>query len=569
MPKSRLYSPRIDDLPEITARIFVQDPMISDGEHDGLTEITLQGEAFLGAGPTTSRIEVVDYDEDTDTLHAPAAPLSRRAAFSIGRKKPIDNFRLHQVNVWAIVTRTLDLLEDARVLGRRIPWAFPGGRLRVYPHFGYDENAYYDRETGALHFFYFEGENGPVYTCLSHDIVTHELGHAVLDGLKPLYNEIDGPESAGFHEYFGDALAMVSALTIEDLVKAAVREHPRALDIRNVISDIALEFGSRGAGHYPLRSAGNTLTMSDLEGHWEEHDYSEVLTGAFYDILRALYADEVERELERRDRQEMDGQIAVGSLISAARRTNRMLLRALDYLPPAGLSYVDYARAIFAADRVAYPVDDRGYRRIVYEAFKERGVIEREADLEPALSLRNNLFRDYDVDQIGATPTDAYVFLDANRELLQIPRTVNFEVHSLYRTRKVSAGGYFPPRELVLEFHWREDVVLEGPDHGLLQGEIFPLWCGGTLVFDSDGNVVHYVIKTRTEERERTLMDYLTWLDETGAFFVRAASPEDASESRPRAGHRIELTRIDQRIRATRIPAMRHAARRAGSEEES
>lgn len=66
-------------------------------------------------------------------------------------------------------------------------------------------------------------------------------------------------------------------------------------DEPNLVSDIALEFGSRGRGHQPLRSAANRRTLRDLRKNWEEHDYSEVLTGAFYDILRRLYADALPR----------------------------------------------------------------------------------------------------------------------------------------------------------------------------------------------------------------------------------------------------------------------------------
>jgi hypothetical protein len=136
------------------------------------------------------------------------------------------------------------------------------------------------------------------------------------------------------------------------------------------------------------------------------------------------------------------------------------------------------------------------------------------------------------------------VFLDANREALQIPRDINFDVWRLYRTRKVSAGRYYPPREIVIEFGWSEDVLLRGREYGLLNGESFPLWCGGTLVFDSDGNVLHYVVKKATAERKVRFRRYLRYLVEEGAF-------DDA----------ISLKKVNGHTRAVRVPAMRHARR--------
>ena len=67
-----------------------------------------------------------------------------------------------------------------------IPWAFEGNRLIVVPHAGYGQNAYYDRQSKSLQFYYFDKDGKTVYTCLSTDIVRHEFGHAVLDGVRPL-----------------------------------------------------------------------------------------------------------------------------------------------------------------------------------------------------------------------------------------------------------------------------------------------------------------------------------------------------------------------------------------------
>lgn len=43
-----------------------------------------------------------------------------------------------------------------------------------------------DPGTRSIRFGYFHMKGHRIYTCLSHDVITHEFGHAVLDGLKPL-----------------------------------------------------------------------------------------------------------------------------------------------------------------------------------------------------------------------------------------------------------------------------------------------------------------------------------------------------------------------------------------------
>ena len=111
----------------------------------------------------------------------------------------------------------------------------------------------------------------------------------------------------------------------------------------------------------------------------------------------------------------------------------------------------------------------------------------------------------YDIDEIASTVSHAYRFLDANRTGLRLPRDANLSVIRLYRTRKESPSGYYPPREIVIEFVWTEDVTLESEDVDLgpLAKTRMPLHCGGTLVFDTSGNVLHYTLRGASPERRR------------------------------------------------------------------
>ena len=116
------------------------------------------------------------------------------------------------MNAWAILQHALEFYEDGWGLGRRIPWGFDGSRLIVVPHAGPGENAYYDRSSKSLQFYYFDRGKERIHTCLSTDIIHNEFGHAILDGIRPLFIEAVTPETAAFHEFVGDLTAILIAL---------------------------------------------------------------------------------------------------------------------------------------------------------------------------------------------------------------------------------------------------------------------------------------------------------------------------------------------------------------------
>jgi hypothetical protein len=110
------------------------------------------------------------------------------------------------------------------------------------------------------------------------------------------------------------------------------------------------------------------------------------------------------------------------------------------------------------------------------------------------------------IDAITATPADAYRFLDEFRELFQIPYDANLSVVSVYRTKKRARSGYWAPKERVIEFTWSEDVKLKGRSFGAIAGTLLPLYCGGTLVFDGNGNFLYMALVLPTEERRKSLL---------------------------------------------------------------
>ena len=73
----------------------------------------------------------------------------------------------------------------------------PGASLRVLLDEGVDLNAYYDRR--ALNFFHGPSPSGTVYSGESPDVACHEMGHAILDSIKPQLWGAASHEAAAFH----------------------------------------------------------------------------------------------------------------------------------------------------------------------------------------------------------------------------------------------------------------------------------------------------------------------------------------------------------------------------------
>src|SRR6516165_7212650 len=151
-------------------QVYFKDPAVAAAiEGAGIdTKFTTPWEPGLRDGPTSARFAVVDYDSTTNTLTEPAVWNRDQSCYLAPDGTPLDRdavarFQFHQLSVWATVQNTLDYFESGFGLGRRICWAFGGNRLIVLPHAGYGANAYYDRASKSLQFYYFNGPTAKVY----------------------------------------------------------------------------------------------------------------------------------------------------------------------------------------------------------------------------------------------------------------------------------------------------------------------------------------------------------------------------------------------------------------------
>ena len=217
--------------------------------------------------------------------------------FRLFIERAVHNLHFHQVNVWAVVQRVLEFYEEPQALGRAVPWGFDGNRLIVVPHAGYGENAFYDQHSKSLQFYYFGDAERPIYTCLSHDIIAHETGHAVLDGIRPLYNQACSVQTAAFHEFIGDLTAILLALFNKDIRHSVGKTAGADLHAADAVAQIARQFGEEVEGRPYLRTATNQLTLQQVEHSLSPHTVSEVLTGAMFDILTRIAGKYMERNV--------------------------------------------------------------------------------------------------------------------------------------------------------------------------------------------------------------------------------------------------------------------------------
>jgi len=312
------------------ARVLMwkQDPSVDE---IGTRKVFLPG--IILAGPRDARIALASGD--------PGIPPVEPNAFGDFVTMP-DTPQFDAVHTFAVVRQTLTMYQRALSTAGSampLPWQWNSSTdtspLQVWPY-GLPNvmNAYYSRAQACLKFgdFVPNGETARLYTCRSFDIVSHETGHAVLDGLKPQWLMAGNPpQTGGLHEAFGDLTAIFLALSQLDQCEAVVAQTKARLHDKTFLADIAEQFGLALGSTTGLRNADNDLTLS--QAGTEVHAISQVFTGAVYDILADVFAFERNPALED----------CASVLHRVAGWLRGLVLRALIAAPDAAASFADVA----------------------------------------------------------------------------------------------------------------------------------------------------------------------------------------------------------------------------------
>lgn len=513
--------------------VYSQDPQVAKDDPMFAFEenFFVRWEPGLTDGPTCARFAVVDFNGDTGHLAPKAVWYPDQEVFADSNgwvldRNNVEPLQFHQLNVWAILQRALAFFEASTGLGRRIPFGFEGNRLIVVPHAGYGQNAFYDRNSKSLQFYYFDDGDERVYTCLSADIVNHEFGHAVLDGIRPYFLASTAVETGAFHEFFGDLTAILILLRNNDFRGKLAETTDGDLGAADHLKHIAQQFGKAINGVPYLRTAGSPMTMSDIEPNHGPHKVSEVLTATMFDILRDLAEHYLKRDRDRlrqkvreiesradlsaEEREQQKKKVRSPSakiaFWYAIQRMQCMAIQPLDLLPPVDVTFKDYALAVLRADSLANPMDPHGHRKRILKAFVNRGVLSKtdakKLNEPQYLFDRLQLRVFHDIRSISRSRSGAYSFLDDNRQELLIPADPDVIVADLYDAEKLTRQARRLPRQIILVYIWREDIVLEGRRFREYEGKRTSMLCGGTLVFDENGAVMTWSRKPGTHGGE-------------------------------------------------------------------
>jgi hypothetical protein len=391
-------------------RIYTLDPTAS--LLDGAIAIVNVPYEPLQAGPQGRLLEVIDgetldwcEDEDCDLAGHSVKLDDPRVLIGNGRSPSITDRKFHQQMVYAVCTSVYDVFREA--LGRDPSWGFAPRSseaqpvLRVRPHAFDGQNAFYDPRAGELSFGYFNAEtadgpnlpHGRVFTCLSHDIVAHEMTHAVLDGMRARFRLATNPDVLAFHEGFADLVAIFMHFTHREVVRAAIERSPSMPVKDDLLVSVAKQFGqtmTRSDQSGPLRSAiddagirsanlqSKPKTYADAEQ--EPHALGSVLVSAVFEAFAVVFQRKTRAYHRLAGPVSADGirpELADFLASQASKLASQFLsicIRAIDYCPPVDLHLGEYLRALITADYDLVPDDPVGYREAFIDAFARRGI---------------------------------------------------------------------------------------------------------------------------------------------------------------------------------------------------
>jgi len=371
-------------------KIFSSDPMLAR-EPGNRISINIQNE-FLSEGPRGSRFEVLDYDGTNDYFYKPVN-LNDPSILMQGGLEPAESDpQFHQQMVYAVAMRTLENFQKA--LGRRIE--FRKGRRRrlaLLPHAFHGANAFYDRKLNAILFGYFcadrkdPGPNLPgqiVFTCLSHDIIVHEMTHALVDRLRPLFLEPSNVDVLAFHEGFSDIISLFQHFSFQEFLRDEIQRTQTDIRKGDKLVNLARQFGYAIGINQALRSAINKEGVRLSPDITEPHDRGSILVAAVFTAFLETYRQQIQDliristggsiELPRKDlHPDLVNRIA-HEASKTAQSVLTMCIRAFDYLPPVDITFGDFLRALVTADYELAPSDEIRIRSRMIEAFRTYGI---------------------------------------------------------------------------------------------------------------------------------------------------------------------------------------------------
>jgi len=542
------YEREIDDPVYRPLQIYTVDP--SRHRREGQTaEINVPFEK-LKKGPKGSRFEVCKSGLWPLKPYGSVDLDDPRLLISNGHEPaPTDPVFHHQM-VYAVAMTTYAAFRSA--LGREVSWGFRDARLKLVPHAFEDANARYDRENRRLDFGWYKVTGGDaidmppgsfIFSCLSHDIIAHELTHALLDGLRVSFDQASNPDVSAFHEGFADLVALLQRFSYEKVVRSIIIETQGQLSKDSDWAGMVFEL-AQGRGDAALRTVDLQGTRR-YDSTEEAHDLGSILVSAILDAFVTIYSQKAEPifrlATDGRSSLAEDETMSDDLLMQLAHSASRlathllnMCIRAIDYCPPVDITLGEYLRALITADRDLVPDDDWSYREALVDAFRKRHIFpEGVAALSEDALLWEMPPHPICIDGLNfgelRFSTDPGYAANAR----EIARQADLVGRTVCRAENLEIFGLADPADPAFGTDKVEYPVVEsvrslrrvGPDRQLAFGLVAeviqrrqverpgypPLtFCGGaTLIIGADGEVRYVVAKNiKSDARLRRALDF-------------------------------------------------------------
>ena len=541
-PRPEPYERTSEDPLYRPLRIYTVDPSVPKLE--GAVALVDVPYEPLEPGPEGRLLRIDNSDRDLNVRYRRADLEAHSVLLTDGYAPSQTDPRFHQQMVYAVCSNVYAAFRKA--LGRQLHWGPKvQGKLNVFPDSGNEKNAYYDEAQGELRFGYFEAEEKPsddtlpggfVFTCLSHDIIAHEVTHALLDGLRAHFTRPSSPDVLAFHEAFADLIAVFQRFSYKDVVHQALRTSHGEISKAHFLTGLAFQFGNTTGRKSALRTAVDTDALGELpkqlyDPTLEAHDLGAVLVAAVFEAFVRIYLRKTERyfrlasggtgilppgELPT-DLQDMLAEKAS----SLASQFMSICIRAIDYCPPVSINFGEYLRALITADRDLVPDDPWDYRGALIEAFRKRNIYPRDVanlsedsllwrptrvQLKPVaglsfgkLNFRGDPAADMDMEERRRQACIVGEYVSRPEHLDEFGLVANGDprlngdevslpcVHSVRSSRRIGPDGQVV-FDLIAEVSQRR-AVRHGPEHFDYDG-------GATIILGPRGEVRYTVLKS-------------------------------------------------------------------------
>lgn len=336
-------------------------------------------------------------------------------------------------------------------------WA-ASSTLNVHPIAGKEMNAYYDRR--SLRFFYYPCRGRNIYFSDSSDIITHELGHAFLDAMRPDFWSVQSLEIWAFHEAFSDIVAMFNLMTHDAAVISVLDETGGDLRKSNVVSRLAEEVGSmiRSVTGDPAllpdalrdpakerfiyvdpstlpEDAPNNLLASEC------HSFGRVFSAAWYEIFVrffTMYCESSDSLSAFKSARDSAFSILMHAVPASARTDGyfRSIARCMVLLARGkGERYEDIVSSVFSEWNILHPTavmmqDSSGLRSRLISRLKSGDSVLKSAESTAICTRKRMFLKIGDLPIVSSlsvspdikieVPCDSYYEFDKNGELVDM-----------------------------------------------------------------------------------------------------------------------------------------------------